>query len=101
MLVSGVIVALLDAQMAGILQRYYADFTLLFLVPVILLAFIVNEAYKPEDLNHKVFLRIMAVLVFVSVFYSLMLCFVPETGWYSDVYSWAYQGILEMVEFWT
>lgn len=101
MLVSGVIVALLDAQMAGILQRYYADFTLLFLVPVILLAFIVNEACKPEELNHKVFLRIMAVLVFVSVFYSLMLCFVPETGWYSDVYSWAYQGILEMVEFWT
>ncbi len=101
MLVSGVIVALLDAQMAGILQRYYADFTLLFLVPVILLAFIVNEAFKPDELNHKIFLRVMAMLVAVSVFYSLMLCFVPETGWYSDVYSWAYQGIIEMVEFWT
>ncbi len=101
MLASGVIVALLDAQMAGILQRYYADFTLLFLVPVILLAFVVNEAFKPDELNHKIFLRIMAVLVAVSVFYSLMLCFVPETGWYSDVYSWAYQGIIEMVEFWT
>ncbi len=101
MLASGVIVALLDAQMAGILQRYYADFTLLFLVPVILLAFIVNEAFKPDELNHKIFLRVMAILVAVSVFYSLMLCFVPETGWYSDVYSWAYQGIIEMVEFWT
>lgn len=101
MLASGVIVALLDAQMAGILQRYYADFTLLFLVPVILLAFIVNEAFKPDELNHKIFLRVMAMLVAVSVFYSLMLCFVPETGWYSDVYSWAYQGIIEMVEFWT
>ena len=101
MMVSGVIVALLDAQMAGILQRYYADFTLLFLVPTILLAFIVNEAFKPEELNHKIFLRVMAVLVFVSVFYSSMLCFVPETGWYSDVYSWGYQAIVEMVEFWT
>ena len=101
MLVSGVLVALLDAQMAGILQRYYADFSFMFLTATILLAFIVNEALSPHQQGFKFFQRILLVLVAFSVCYSVLLCFVPETGWYSDVYPWAYQNIVEMVEFWT
>lgn len=101
MLVSGVVVALLDAQAAGILQRYYADFSFMLLAASVLLAFIVNEAIKPDESDHKVFMRILLTVVAISVCYSLILCFVPETGWLSDVYPWAYQGLVEMVEFWT
>ena len=49
----------------------------------------------------QVFTKVLLVLVAVSVLYSLLICFVPETGWYSDVYPWAYQSLLEMVQFWT
>ena len=103
MLASGVVVALLDAQMAGILQRYFADFTFMFLSAAVLLAFISNEAltkYRTIG-THAIFLRVVLVLVVVSVLYSMLLCFVPETGWVSDVYPWAYQSIVEMIQFWT
>ena len=43
LLLGGVIVALADAEMAGILQRYFADFSFMFLAAVVLLVFIVNE----------------------------------------------------------
>ena len=55
----------------------------------------------PKALTHRLFLRVLGVLVFVSLLYSTLVCFIPETGWYSDVYSWAYQDLIEMVEFWT
>lgn len=103
MLASGVVVALLDAQMAGILQRYFADFTFMFLSAAVLLAFISNEAltkYRTIG-THAIFLRVILVLVVVSVLYSMLLCFAPETGWVSDVYPWAYQSIVEMIQFWT
>lgn len=120
MLVSGVIIACLDAQMAGILQRYMADFSILFLMPAVLLAFIANDALSPDSVAragdplaleggtalskekvYRIFLRIIQVLVFASLLYSTLVCFISETGWYSDVYGWAYQSLIETVEFWT
>lgn len=118
MLVSGVVVACLDAQMAGILQRYMADFSILFLIPAILLAFIANDALAPSSTAlskdvavpdgaiakmriHRLFLRVLAVLVILSLLYSMLVCLIPETGWYSDVYGWAYQDVIEAFEFWT
>lgn len=115
MLVSGVLVACLDAEMAGILQRYTADYSILFLMPAVLMCFVANDALAPkkgEELapglgaldkaaTHKLFLRVIGVLVFISLLYSTLVCFIPETGWYSDVYDWAYQDLIETVEFWT
>ncbi len=101
LLASGVIVALLDAQMAGILQRYYADFSFMFLAAVVLLAFIVNENIDPRSTTANLLMKVLMVVVAASVAYSVLLCFVPETGWYSDVYPWAYQNIIETAQFWT
>ena len=101
LLVSGTVVGLFDAQMAGILQRYYADFSLMFLASAVLLAFIVNENLPEHRLLWRVFIRALSALVALSVLYSVLVCFVPETGWYSDVYDWAYIGIVEAVQFWT
>ena len=101
LLISGVVVALLDAEMAGILQRYYADFSFMFLASVVLLAFIANENLKPGTLTANLITKGLGVLVFVSVLYCVLVCFAPETGWYSDIYAWAYQDILETIQFWT
>lgn len=43
LLVSAVLIALLDAQVAGLLQRYFADFSFMLLLAAVLLAFILNE----------------------------------------------------------
>lgn len=101
LILGGVLVALADAEMAGILQRYFADFSFMFLAAVVLLVFIVNENLTRGSTTQNVLMKVLIVLVTVSVAYSALLCFVPETGWYSDVYAWAYQNILETVQFWT
>ena len=101
LLVSGVVVALFDAELAGILQRYYADFSFMFLVAAVLLAFIANENLPPNFQPTRIFHTTLSVLVAFSLVYVVLLCFVPETGWYSDVYDWAYQSIVEAFEFWT
>ncbi len=100
LLASGVIVALLDAEMAGILQRYFADFSFMFLAAAVLLCFVVNESLAERAAIHDLMLKLLLVLVGVSVAYSALLCLAPETGWYSDVYPWAYQGLLDAVVFW-
>lgn len=111
MLISGVVVACLDAQMAGILQRYTADYSTLFLMPAVLLAFVANDALSAHaktdegklffEKSHALYLRGIQVAVVLSILYVTLVCFVPETGWYSDVYDWAYQDLIEMVQFWT
>lgn len=101
MIVAGFVVALLDAQMAGILQRYYADFTFLFLAAVVLLCFIANEAIDHRSATYKVCQHVLMALVAISLFYSMLMCFVPETGWLSEAYPWAYHNLVEMVVFWS
>ena len=101
LIASGVFVALFDAELAGILQRYYADFSFMFLAAVVLIAFIVNESLPPDFQPTRIFRTTLSVLVAVSLMYIVLLCFVPETGWYSDVYDWSYQSIVEAFEFWT
>lgn len=73
----------------------------MFLAAVMLLVFIVNENLAPTSTMAAIFTHVLTALVSLSVLYSLLVCFVPETGWYSDIYPWAYQGIIEMVQFWT
>ena len=100
LLVGGVVVGVLDAEMAGILQRYYADFSFMFLAAAVLLLFIVNERLEPAATSTRILTKVLLAAVAVSVLYSALLCFVPETGWVSDAYPWAYQDIVEMFEFW-
>ena len=73
----------------------------MFLAAVVLLAFIVNENLSPGSTTQTLLMKVLLVLVALSVLYSALLCFVPETGWYSDIYSWAYRDIVETAQFWT
>ncbi len=101
LLTAGVVVALVDAQAAGILQRYYADFSFMFLIAMVLLVFIVNENLDPASTTKNLLMKVLIVLVAISLLYSSLLCLVPETNWYGDVYNWAYQDIVEMFQFWS
>lgn len=101
LLVTGVVIALADAEMAGILQRYYADFSLMFLLVVVLLGFIMNENLDHGGRAFATGTRVLPVLVGMSLAYSFLLFFVAETGWYSDAYPWAYQAIIHTFMFWT
>ena len=81
LIVVAVLVAILDAQMAGILQRYYADFSFMFLLAAVLLAFIANEKVSLWPKKYKSLVSgVTLALVGVSVLYSLLICFVVETG---------------------
>ena len=123
LLICGVLVAIVDAEGAGILQRYYADFSFMFLASAVLIAFILNENalvtssldvaelereqggrslnVVPLHLSGNLLYKVIMLTVTVSVLYSVLLCFVPETGWYSDVYAWCYEGFKHAVLFWT
>lgn len=101
LVLSAVVVALLDAEMAGILQRYFADFSFMLLLVVVLLVFILNENMDHASTAYSIAAKGLPVLVACSLAYSLLLCLVAETGWYSDAYPWAYQSIIHMFQFWT
>ena len=73
----------------------------MFLAAVVLLAFIVNENLRPGSTTQRLLMKVLLVLVSVSVLYSALVCFIPETGWFSDIYPWSYQDIIETVLFWT
>ena len=81
LIVVAVLIAILDAQMAGILQRYYADFSFMLLIAAVLLAFIANEKISLASKNvRSIATGVLLTLVCVSVLYSLLTCFVVETG---------------------
>ena len=97
---SAILVSLADAEMAGILQRYYADFSLLLLLSAVLIAFILNENVNHNGKTFPIAKSILPGLVSLSLLYELCLCFVQETGWYSNIYPWAYQAIVHLFQFW-
>ena len=73
----------------------------MFLAASVLLAFIVNENLRPGSTPQVLLMKGLLTLVCISVLYVALLCFVPETGWFSDIYPWSYQDIIETVLFWT
>jgi hypothetical protein len=101
MLVLGVLLCCLDGQAAGILQRYYADFSFLFLAAAVLVVFIANESLDEWSREWLLMQRVLVVLVGLSLVYPWLLCAVPEIGWISSSYPWAYQGLLQTFLFWT
>lgn len=101
LLVSGVVIGIADAEVAGILQRYFADFSIMFLMAAVLVIFILNENMEPGGALHALMLRVLPAAVFVGLAYVALLCLAAESGWWSDAYPWAYQALLETFQFWT
>ena len=100
LLSAGVLVAC-SMRRCGYLAALHADFSFMFLAAAVLLAFIVNENLDQGSVTRNLLMKVLLVLVSLSVLYSLLVCFIPETGWFSDVYPWAYQDIIETAQLWT
>ena len=78
LLVSGVIVVILDTQMAGILQRYFADFALFFFLPAVWILLAVTErmAKNPERLRRTGL--ILLTLGMITIVLNGLLFFAPD-----------------------
>ena len=101
LIASSVVVALADAELAGVLQRYYADFSVMLLLVAVLVVFIFNENVDHGTQGYELACRALTIMVGLSLFYMLCLCFVAESDWYSGAYPWAYQRLVHMFQFWT
>lgn len=101
LLALGVLLCCLDGEAAGILQRYFADFSFLFLAAAMLVVFIANENLDAWSRGWLVLQRVLVALVALSLAHPFLMFLVPEAGWVSSVYPWAYQGLLQTFLFWT
>lgn len=101
LLVLGVLLCCLDGQAAGILQRYFADFSFLFLGAAVLVMLIANESLDAWSREWLLMQRVLVVLVGLSLLHPALLAFVPESSWISSAYPWAYQELLQTFLFWT
>ena len=68
------IVIIVDTEMAGILPRYYMDFSYLLLIPTIIILFTLEKKILDNKLLKKAFI----ILIAVAVIYEFMLLFVDE-----------------------
>lgn len=93
--VFSVIVAMADTQMAGILYRYYMDYSYLMLLPAILVAFTLFEKYRDKRL-----IFVVTLLCAICLCYDGALIFVQ--GDYSHDYSNPnfYYKITSALTFW-
>ena len=71
-LIIGFVIVLLDTQMSGILQRYFADFAFFFFISAsILILVLLNEFNNKEFITDLYF--IFFVLGFISIIFNLLL----------------------------
>ena len=68
----GVITSLLDAQLAGILQRYFSDFSLMFYLGA-LIVFLAVLADTENEEKRKYMHKILLVCMAVAFIYQLLL----------------------------
>ena len=68
------IVVIADTEMAGILPRYFMDFSYLALIPTVIIIFTLEKTI----LNNRVFKKILVVLIIAAVIYELLSLFVGD-----------------------
>ena len=97
---SGVLVALLDAELAGIpaalLRRFQLHVPGRRRASVLRGERVAGRPGGPSRSHAEASARARRRIGGLQ----RLLCLAPETGWYSDVYPWAYQGLLDAVVFW-
>lgn len=73
-LILGLLLVILDTQMAGILQRYVSDFCWLFCIPTIFVVFSIFNDEKKDKLK-KIVLEILIGFVIFSIIYQFLYMF--------------------------
>lgn len=94
--VFSVIVAVADTQMAGILNRYYMDYSYLLLLPAVLIAFVLMEKHKERQRIPF----IVTCLVAVCLLYDAALLFAPFDNSHGITNPNLYYSITSAITFW-
>lgn len=94
--VFSVIVAIADAQMAGILNRYYMDYSYLLLLPAVLIAFVLLEKYGSR--LHIPF--VITCLVAACLLYDAAMLFVQCDSSHGITNPNLYYTITSAITFW-
>ena len=68
------VVVIVDTEMAGILPRYFMDFSYLLLIPTAIIIFSLEKVI----LNNKILKQIFIVLIFIAVLYEFLSLFVGD-----------------------
>lgn len=96
---SGVIIAVADTEMAGLLQRYVTDFTWLFaLVAAVVVMAMYERLALPENKNG--FLTIFVAFCVLSLLYDILLYFSPDGTPVSKGNPAFYYTVSSLVQFW-
>lgn len=75
--VFSVLVSMADTQMAGILNRYYMDYSYLMLLPALLIAFLLMEKYRVQKQRGRRVVFAISVLCLLCLLYDSAILFVP------------------------
>lgn len=96
-----VIIAVADIQVAGILQRYIADFSWLLFIAAALVILSFSEN-RPDPGQSPWFYRFFSTVCVLSLAFAALYFFLNEASSYSAEYSMAvlYHRVSDLVEFW-
>ena len=99
--VLAVFIAIADVQVAGILQRYIADFSWLLFIAAAIVIFSKAEN-RPDTEQSPWFYRLFATAGLISLTFAALYFFLNEGSSYSAEYSLAvfYHRVADLVEFW-
>ena len=73
LLLCGLVIAIMDAQMAGILQRYFSDFSMFFILAAVLVFVVLYQ--KLGQTGKKCLMAFLIVTMLCSFFHSMTLVF--------------------------
>ncbi len=95
-LIFGFIVVIVDTEMAGILPRYYSDFSWLFLLSSLIILCALNEKYKDKISFRKVVL----FFIIISLIYNFNFIFVDTELSIVDEMPLLLEKLRSLIIFW-
>lgn len=97
--VAAITIMLVDAQMAGILTRYYSDFTWLLMIAGFMMIAVVSQEIKTEC--HKYCFRCVFYICFIISMLNRLLSIFTDLGLaLKDTNGLLFQRVAHLVEFW-
>lgn len=98
-LVSGVIIAVADTEMAGLLQRYITDFTWLFALVASIVVMAMFEKWTSKEMRRGL-LTIFVAFCVLSLLYDILLYFSPGGTPIANGNPTFYHTVSSMIQFW-
>lgn len=98
-LVSGVIIAVADTEMAGLLQRYITDFTWLFALVASIVVMAMFDKWTSKEMRRGL-LTVFVAFCVLSLLYDILLYFSPGGTPIANGNPTFYHTVSSMIQFW-